>query len=316
MEKEKNKCPVCKLESESIERITTNQPDPIRHYDCPRCRKYRITDIAESNLEYEHAKQKLSAWLREQNEYKNNAPLLDEQLIEQLDNNLPNYSPSQKQNKLLKIIEKKTKYPGKSVRLNKYYDYPLAWADHPSEFEYYINSLAERGLIKSMHTINDIDVQISPDGWDYIERDRLDLEEKTQAFVAMSFSDEMKSIWENAIKPAIVKSGYKPYRIDAEPHNERIDVKIMAEIKNSRFIVADFTENKHGVYFEAGYALGLNIPVIWCIKESDLKKVHFDTRQYNHIPWKDETDLREKLYYFICVIVGKKAKDNLLKEIE
>ena len=50
-----------------------------------------------------------------------------------------------------------------------------------------------------------------------------------------------------------------------------------------------------GVYFEAGFALGLGLPVIWTVKETGLEHLHFDTRQYNHIGWKDPEDLREML---------------------
>jgi nucleoside 2-deoxyribosyltransferase len=59
--------------------------------------------------------------------------------------------------------------------------------------------------------------------------------------------------------------------------------------------VADFTLHKAGVYFESGFALGLGIPVIWTCREDELVKTHFDTRQYNHVVWKDEQDLFEKL---------------------
>jgi len=102
-----------------------------------------------------------------------------------------------------------------------------------------------------------------------------------------------------------MEAGYKPYRVDAEPHSDRIDVKIISEIKNSRFVVADVTEQKHGVYFEAGYALGLGLPVIWCVRKTDLDKVHFDTRQYNHIVWESTDDLENQLFNFICAIIGK-----------
>lgn len=70
-------------------------------------------------------------------------------------------------------------------------------------------------------------------------------------------------------------------------------------------MIADVTEQKQGVYFEAGYALGLGIPVIWSCRKDDLKNVHFDTRQYNHILWESEEDYAEKLYNFICAIIGK-----------
>jgi nucleoside 2-deoxyribosyltransferase len=76
--------------------------------------------------------------------------------------------------------------------------------------------------------------------------------------------------------------GYTAYRVDEEPHSDNIIFRIMAEIKNSRFVVADVTEQKNGVYFEAGYALGLGLPVIWTVRKDDAKNVHFDTAQYNH----------------------------------
>jgi len=59
--------------------------------------------------------------------------------------------------------------------------------------------------------------------------------------------------------------------------------------------VADFTGSRGGVYFEAGFALGLGIPVIWSCRKNDVKKVHFDTRQYNHIVWNDSSDLYRQL---------------------
>jgi nucleoside 2-deoxyribosyltransferase len=122
----------------------------------------------------------------------------------------------------------------------------------------------------------------------------------------MSFSEDLKPIWEGPIFTAITKAGYKPYRVDAEPHSDRIDFKIISEIKNSRFLVADVTEHKLGVYFEAGYALGLGLPVIWCVRKDHLEKVHFDTRQYNHIVWEAPNELENQLYDFICAIIGKR----------
>jgi len=53
-------------------------------------------------------------------------------------------------------------------------------------------------------------------------------------------------------------------------HNEKICDKIVSEIRKSRLLVADFTDNRGGVYFEAGFAMGLSIPVIWMCRASDV----------------------------------------------
>jgi nucleoside 2-deoxyribosyltransferase len=70
---------------------------------------------------------------------------------------------------------------------------------------------------------------------------------------------------------------------------------LLLKIRRSRFVVADVTNQKEGMYFEAGFAMALGLPVIWCCRKDDLDKLHFDTRQYNHIVWDQPSDLRDQL---------------------
>ena len=83
-----------------------------------------------------------------------------------------------------------------------------------------------------------------------------------------------------------------------------IDDRIIADIRRSKFLVADFTGQKHGVYFEAGLALGFGKPVIWLVRENEFDKLHFDTRQYNHIGWTEPQDLRARLFNRIEATIG------------
>jgi len=77
----------------------------------------------------------------------------------------------------------------------------------------------------------------------------------------------------------------------------KIDDRILAEIRACRFLIADFTGNRQAVYYEAGFAEGLSIPVLWCCRgqDDDTKQLNFDTRQHEHIFWKDEADLASRL---------------------
>ncbi|MCF2940650.1 hypothetical protein L1N85_19855 [Paenibacillus alkaliterrae] len=54
----------------------------------------------------------------------------------------------------------------------------------------------------------------------------------------------------------------------------------------SNIVISDFTEHKTGVYYEAGFAKGLGLEVIWTVREDNLDQCHFDTKQMNHIVWK------------------------------
>jgi hypothetical protein len=137
-----------------------------------------------------------------------------------------------------------------------------------------------------------------------------------QVFVAMWFSDEMDDAYTNGFQLGINDNGFRALRIDQKEHSNKIDDEIIAEIRRSRFIVADFTcqlanvDQKNvaiargGVYYEAGFAQGIGIPVIWTVRSDCIDHVHFDTRQYAHIVWDTPLDLREKLKNRIGAVIG------------
>src|SRR5207248_9602760 len=103
----------------------------------------------------------------------------------------------------------------------------------------------------------------------------------------------------------IREAGYKPFRVDRHDHVNRIDDEIIAQIRRSRFLVADFTGQKQGVYFEAGFALGLARNVVWSCQKDDLRNLHFDIRQYNCIDWQNEGELAERLTLRIEAVEGR-----------
>lgn len=150
--------------------------------------------------------------------------------------------------------------------------------------------------------------QITFSGWTYLEEQRAKRSASEQAFIAMWFDSSMTDAYALGFKRAIVDCGYAPMRIDGKEHINKIDDEIVAEIRRSRFVVADFTSQRDqprgGVYFEAGFAMGLNIPVIWTCRSDLIDQVHFDTRQFNHIVWSDPDDLYVKLKNRIGAVIG------------
>ena len=113
----------------------------------------------------------------------------------------------------------------------------------------------------------------------------------------------------SGIKPGITDAGYDPLRIDQKPNVNKIDDEIIAEIRRSRFLVADFTYGDNGarggVYYEAGFAHGLGLPVIFSCRNDIIDNLHFDTRQYHHIVWETPDELRESLRNRILALIGE-----------
>jgi nucleoside 2-deoxyribosyltransferase len=88
-------------------------------------------------------------------------------------------------------------------------------------------------------------------------------------------------------------------------HINKIDDEIIAEIRRSAFVVADCTGHRQNVYFEAGFAIGLGLRVIWTCRKDQIKDLHFDIRQYNCIDWKTPAELAKKLQFRIEALFGQ-----------
>lgn len=97
------------------------------------------------------------------------------------------------------------------------------------------------------------------------------------------------------ISKAVSNSGNEVYFLDLDAHNDNIFNKMMTEIVGCKFLIADFTSQNTGVYYEAGYAKALGKTVIYTCKNSDFENVHFDIKQTQFVVWNDEEDLAAKL---------------------
>jgi hypothetical protein len=212
-----------------------------------------------------------------------------------------------KPDKMLRLLEKRTTSPGEQLRLNPELEYPAVHAVNAGEFTFYLQALQKDGSLRYENTPEagqtnlTTFVTITLDGWQRLARSGSG---SRTAFVAMHFDANLNSAFSEGIEPAIREAGYEPLRVDRVHHNEKICDRIVSEIRRSRFVVADVTRQRQGVYFEAGFAMALGLPVIWSCKEDDKNNVHFDTRQYNHIFWKEPADLRRQLRDRILATIG------------
>jgi nucleoside 2-deoxyribosyltransferase len=120
----------------------------------------------------------------------------------------------------------------------------------------------------------------------------------------MWFDPSMSDPYDKGFQIGISRARYNPIRIDRQEHINKIDDEIIALINSSAFVVADFSGHRGGVYFEAGYALGLGLPVVWTCRETDIDGLHFDIRQYNCILWETPEELATRLEKRIGASIG------------
>lgn len=202
-------------------------------------------------------------------------------------------NPVEQVDKLIQFIQRNTQdiMEGVSIVADKMSS--IVYGKGSSDVSFCVRAAKAKDLLADGKTSGN--TRLTYDGW--LRADELSKSRPTSnlAFVAMCFDPSTDQAWESGIKPALEECGYQPVRIDKQQFNHKIDDEIIAQIRKSSLVVCDFTKHRGGVYFEAGFAMGLGVPVIFTCNTAQLKGAHFDTRQYNHIVWESSADLKEKL---------------------
>ena len=191
-------------------------------------------------------KAKLTTILIDLRKASNRAPLVNLDRIEDAKraDPLPVYTRAER---LLRYLINKSHVVGESFQLLP----PpprnleaLAWSESTSWDEIHF-------LAKYLTTMKWLDKEqngtesytITVPGYQHVA-EQLAKKDLSQCFVAMWFDDSMNQAYEEGIKKAVEECGYKLLRIDKKLDVNKIDDEIIAEIRRSRFVVADFTHDK------------------------------------------------------------------------
>ena len=255
-------------------------------------------------------KARLTTSLIDQRTHGNDMPRVTTQVISSSKTKRP-LPVHERAERLLRFIAGLAGTVGERVSIDKSTLGAYAWSESTAwrEVAYYLHYLEENGWIDGTRfSAGNVHGTVTVYGYNRIADQETNID-SSQAFVAMWFDDSMAGYYENGIEPGIREAGYIPLRIDRKEHINKIDDEIIAEIRRSRFVVADFTHGpdgaRGGVYYEAGFAQGLGLPVIFTCRQDCLDKLHFDTSHYNHLIWADPADLRPQLRNRILAVIGE-----------
>ena len=274
--------------------------------------KYEIDVLARDWVEDlgDPACARLTTWLVDQRRWGNPCPKVTQDVVKFVEARRP-LRADERAERLLRLLADRMETIGSLVRYTADDGCLYAWSESlkMEEIFYLFGYLEKMSWVDGrFYADGGFAGKVTVDGFIHIA----DIDtnaDSTQAFVAMWFDDSMDEAFESGIKPAIYSAGYKPMRIDKKSDVNKIDDEIIAEIRRSRFLVADLTHGKEGarggVYFEAGFAEGLGIPVIYTCHKDVVDKLHFDTRQYAHIVWGTPPELHEGLLNRILARIGE-----------
>jgi len=273
------------------------------HQNCPRCGEFKLSGSVNTIIRRGLGPEKLaklSGWVREQNRSGSVPMITSDNFAKILSRPLP--TVAERASALL--IEAQNGMHNLDDRFNIGDPRFLAatYSSNKQDVIYLMNMLSEQGFAKVKAVGGEC--VILPNGYMRLDEMRKRTSSSSKGFVAMWFHKDLDHIYTTGFSEGIFKAGYDPIRVDRVEHINKIDDEIIRQINASKFVVADFTGHRGGVYFEAGYALGLGIPVFWACRKGDMGELHFDIRQFNCIDWETPEELASRLSVRLEAVLG------------
>lgn len=309
-----HECVICKLHNRSE---IKNLPNDSYSVSCERCGNYEISRSNYVNLQnnINRPPHTVSSWIKEQNRLYDSIPVLTTENMDMLIS-MPDRNLDSKLEALVLevnrrfLVDKNRPFGNneKEVRIiegdNEWLS--ITWSRDYYELKSILDEIHKMGLFdiargqfkdkRWVETISNISFQ----GRHYIESLGTVGKTSNKVFMAFHFTEEMKNSFEVTVRKVIsdISNGQlEATRVSTlgTSTDTKIDDELISMIKASKVVIADFTGHRTAVYYEAGFAMGLGIPVIWTCRADHIEDLSFDTRQYPHILWENKEDLYKQL---------------------
>ena len=138
------------------------------------------------------------------------------------------------------------------------------------------------------------DINLSPDEWNQYEAKKRRGFDENYGFLAMKFDeDDLNLFVKDVVKPVVKENiGYDLVDMRDRKKAGILDEIMRGRIRDAKFVIVDLTHDNSGAYWEAGYAEGLDKPVIYiCEKEKfERDRTHFNTNHCATVLWSRDDD--------------------------
>lgn len=287
-------CPICGSNAQVGTVRRTHDGSEAHHVPCARCGPFDATEEAVEDLpgtlrgDVELIARVAHGVRRMQRP--STTPLITSDLVERFAKT-PLPSIFEQANTVISWIGRNASGPGEDILLTPATHQFLIGAKSEQGFIFLLSHLVDTGYVEGPITMGGgAHLTLTFKGLEHFDKLERGAIESRKAFMAMKYGDEvLDRLVAEFFRPAVAQTGFVLTRLDDQPRAGLIDDRLRVEIRNSRFLIADLTHDNLGAYWEAGFAEGLDKPVIYTCERGKFKEAepHFDTNHHLTIIWEE-----------------------------
>lgn len=287
---EKGRCPVCMLKA--IFELSTRDTYRV---NCIKCGKFEISGTALTMFtrnEEQTKIQSVSYWIKHHQSPSDKFVYIDLERMRKLLVPFIEPKPNEQAYNLIVWLGDNLNKPSEFLEIQWGEAESIIGTTGQSGISYVVRYLESREFISVPLKTGPLRIGLKFAGWDYYYELQNSNKNSRLAFMAMKFGDAtLNTIYNDVIKTAVAETGFEIRKLDDVKRAGLIDDKLRVEIRRSKFLIADLTHANNGAYWEAGFAEGLGLHVIYiCEKEifnDKTKSTHFDTNHHLTVLWEN-----------------------------
>ena len=267
-------------------------------FRCPRCGEFELTRRADmflvSRLPKDKGKIPIFGHYLRRMQRSEKVPTLGSPVVKQIFETSELPTPFEQSDNLLRLVAERVSGPGEFTTISPPLHQFIVGAKTEDGIIFLIDALVRNELVlRRNDQRHRLDITPTLEGWQRYDELERGIPTGRKAFMAMKFGDaELNRVVEACFRPAVSQAGFRLFQLDDEPKAGSIDDRLRVELQTSRFLIADLTHANNGAYWEAGYAEGLQKPVIYTCRSDAFADIHFDTSHLLTVKW-SEDDLED-----------------------
>jgi len=194
----------------------------------------------------------------------------------------------------------KSDHPGAEVRIESLSQSSIFYLEHANfeSMSYVISSLEKKGLITVGHygpSFFPCNIVVTLDGWELVSSLETKKEQQDDALVAISGANDYSHDYVKEVAKSCRSNGFRALEYPCYSGEEKIGNRLIAAVRESRFVICDLTDGSQEAYFSLGLARALEKPVIITCRTAEKSQLKIDKSHLSVIFWDSHKKLGDEI---------------------